>query len=80
MKASQRLAGLFRVWKWLGEEIIGLIAIIALAFTFFLVMTPLSLLSKLFKKDMLQLKWQPQLSTYRHDHSNETTSNMENQF
>jgi hypothetical protein len=69
-KALKKLAArlketrLFRLWLLIGEILGWVNTRILLAIIFFAILTPISLLRRIFVRDPLHLKWNPELPSY----------------
>ena len=61
---SKLLTPLNKAWIKLGELLGTIIAPIVMAFVFFVILTPISLIVRLFGKDLLGLKFTKQIKTY----------------
>ena len=75
---SKILSPLNVIWFKFGILIGKIISPIIMGIIFFLIVTPISILLKIFRKDVLQLKYHNK-KTYWVD-KNEVKSNMKNQF
>ena len=75
---SKILTPLNRLWFKFGLLLGKLISPIIMAIIFFLVVTPIGLLMRLFKKDLLNLKYQDKKSYWIE--KNDPKSKMKNQF
>ena len=75
---SNILSPLNRIWFKFGIFLGKVVSPIIMGFIFFLVVTPLSLLMKMFKKDILKLKFNDNKSYWIY--KNEPNSKMKNQF
>ena len=53
-----------RYWTILGEKIGSVVTLVLMSGMFFFVITPLGLLLRLFGKDLLQLKLEPEADSY----------------
>jgi len=61
---SKILTPLNKLWIKFGEQLGKVIAPIVMALVYFIVLTPISLLIKLSKKDLLKVKFSNKLETY----------------
>ena len=61
---SKLLTPLNKAWIKLGELLGTIIAPIVMAFVFFVILTPISLIVRLFGKDLLGLKFTKKIKTY----------------
>ena len=61
---SKLLTPLNKAWIKLGELLGTIIAPIIMAFVFFVILTPISLIVRLFGKDLLGLKFTKKIKTY----------------
>tara|TARA_Y100000816_G_C26010950_1_gene528579 strand:+ start:385 stop:765 length:381 start_codon:yes stop_codon:yes gene_type:complete len=61
---SRILSPLNKVWMKLGEMIGRIIAPIVMLIVYFLILTPLSLLVRLFGKDLIGMKYNNQIESY----------------
>lgn len=59
-KKSNRLS----IWKDFGSTLSWFIALIISAIVFYLVLTPIRLISKLFGKQFIMLKWDEEKASY----------------
>ena len=78
LKNSKILTPLNIIWLKLGLILGKLVAPIVMGFVFFLVVTPIGITMKMFKKDLLNLKYSDFKSYWIH--KNEPKSKMKNQF
>ena len=74
------LKKIWTAWKWVGSFIVRLLAFVCLCIVYFLIITPLSLLTKLMGKDILEVKERKGLETYTQSSSHSDIKRMENQF
>lgn len=76
---SAILSPLNKLWFKFGILLGKIVSPLVMGIIFFFVVTPIGLLMKLFKKDVLNLKFDSKKNTYWID-KNETKSKMKNQF
>ena len=76
------LKPLNRAWTLLGLTLFKFISPITLGFVYYVVMTPIGLMLRLLKKDILRLKYEPAAHTYwiQRDPPGPPSETMKNQF
>jgi len=79
LKNSKLLSPLNKYWVKFGEILGNIIAPIIMAFVYFIILTPISLIVRLFGKDLLDLKFFKEKKTYWKKRKNKLSS-MKKQF
>ena len=79
IKNSKLLSPLNKYWIKFGEILGKIIAPIVMAFVYFIILTPISLIVRLFGKDLLNLKFSEEKKTYWKKRKNKMSS-MKKQF
>lgn len=67
-------------WDKIGHVLGTINTYVLLTVFYFLILSPLGMIMRLFGKDILQLKWLKNKNTYWEDASLKEANNMENQF
>jgi multisubunit Na+/H+ antiporter MnhG subunit len=68
------------VWDKLGHILGTINTYVLLTLFYFLILSPLGMIMRLFGKDILKIKWLKNKDTYWEDASVKEVNNMENQF
>ena len=76
------LGPLNRLWMQLGLLLQKIVSPIILGLLFFLTITPIGLVMRMFGKDFLRLRWEPEAESYwiHRDPPGPAPESMENQF
>ena len=74
------LQPLYKGWMWFGEKIGKFNTILLLGMVFYLLITPMALLMKLFNKKLIALDIKPDIETYREKSEARAASEMEDPF
>jgi hypothetical protein len=68
------------IWDKIGHVLGTINTYVLLTLFYFVILSPLGLMMRLFGKDILKLKWLKNKNTYWEDASTKAANNMENQF
>jgi lysylphosphatidylglycerol synthetase-like protein (DUF2156 family) len=82
LAAPNLLAPIYRGWSKVAHVIGWFNTRLLLALIYYTMFTPIGLLSKLFRKDLLDCKWEPQATTYwiERETNQQSRQNYERQF
>lgn len=70
----------FRAWMWAGDRIGAVVSRIVLAACYFLILTPIAAIRRLFVRDPLELRWDSEMASYFREKHIQSRQQFERMF